>query len=953
MMAIKNLCVSVSVLALAFPALASAQTVTTSPEQPQPQWSESDRPAAAESTPPTDAAVADIVVTGSRAATNGNRAPTPVTVVTTQALLQSTPRSIPDALTKIPQFSQSTGPGRFQPGVSGLTSVGNYLNLRGVGINRSLILFDGRRVPANTDSGFVDTNTLPQLLIQRVDVVTAGASAAYGSDAVSGVVNFVLDRNFTGLKGVAQGGVSSRGDGGNYRLGLAGGLKFAGDRGHLLGSVEYSRQNAIQHDDRPLSGRFLSKGGAGTAASPYTIAENTSFQLFNPGGVVTSAGPLAGFYFVPGGIASIDPGQSIGGGLRSGGTPSRFSTGADIFPNVSTVQAYGRASFEVSPALVPYVDISFARSRSVSNNINTFTFGQTIFSGNAFLPAAAQSLLTAGGTPSFSMGRLNLEFPFYVGDVTSKSFTGSVGADGDLGGGWKYNAYYSHGEGRLNVQAENVLDNQKYFAASDAVRDASGNIVCRVTVTNPGLYPGCVPINLFGTGSPSPQSIAYVLGTSRFNTLNKLDVAAVNVSGTPLSLPGGDVSLAGGIEYRHQSLRQTTNADPASPPAFTGIRGVPAGSLAYSNTNAGSADGAYTVKEAYLEAIVPVFADFALGKSLELNAAGRVTNYSTSGTVVTWKAGGIYEPIDGLRFRVTRSRDIRAPSLTELFASLRQSQTPFNDIHTGASGSIFLQVVGNQDLKPEKADTFTVGAVLQPSILRGFSASVDFYDLKIDNAITTLTPANINQQCETSGGTLPICSLVVRPNGFSDRSPTNYPTSIRQVPFNAASLRTRGIDIDISQRFALGGETSLSTRVLANYLIDYETKITAIAAPIDESGILGRPHWSVTGFVDLKAGPFTASYQGRYYSRVVQDNVFVYTTGALHIPSYFISDLTLSMDFGKGAQTGTFFVTVNNLFDKQPPLAPQEQLPGYTYGTYFPAYDVVGRTFTAGVRFKF
>ena len=935
--------------AIFMPIVVGAQT-QTSPVPPVPDQPPQEGAAAVDqaSTAPND-----VVVTGSRLQSNGNRAPTPVTTVGAEQLLTSTPSNIPDALNKLPQFQLSTGPGRVSPGVTSLTNVGNYLNLRGIGINRSLILFDGRRVPATTDSGFVDTNTLPQLLVQRVDVVTAGASAAYGSDAVSGVVNFILDRQFNGLKGVAQSGITDRGDGANYRLGLAGGTAFADGRGHVVASVEHFGAKAIQRSARPLADRFYARGGAGTAASPYFTAANTAFQSYSAGGLVIGGGPLQGYQFVPGGLERVIPGTALGGGLCSGCNGGRFDTNSDLTPDVSTTQAYGRVSFEVASAFRPFVDVSYARSRYQSNAINTFVPSQTFYSGNPYLPTQAQALLDGAGAQSFRIGRLNLEFPFYRGDLVSTGFNATAGADGDLDGGWKYNGYYTHGEGRLSVAARNVLDNARYFAASDAVRDSASNaVVCRVTLTNPGLYPGCVPINLFGSGAPAASAVAYVLGTSRFETKNTLDVGAFSVSGAPFNLPAGEVQIAAGIEYRRQALLQTTNADPASPPAFTGIRGVAAGTLAYSNTNGGTADGSYTVKEAFAEIEVPLLRDSSLGHSFSLNGAVRVTDYSTSGTVVTWKGGGVYEPFDGLRVRVTRSRDIRAPNLVELFAGLRQSQNTFNDIHTGVSGSIFIQQSGNAALKPEKADTITAGIVVQPSFLRRFSASIDFYQVKINDAISTQTTLQINQLCEASNGTSPLCAFIRRPGPYSDRSAANYPISILQVPFNASSLTTRGIDFDIGQRLTLARNT-LSLRLLANYLDRFETRLSTAAPLIDQTGTLGLPRWTLTGTADYSVGAITVSYLGRFFSGVVQDKQFVYAAADLHVPSYFTSDLTLSVDVGREKQKATFFLTANNLFDRQPPIVPQDQLPGFNYPTFQPSYDAIGRTFTAGLRFRF
>ncbi|MEH3158550.1 MAG: TonB-dependent receptor [Sphingomonas taxi] len=899
----------------------------------------------------------DVVVTGSRIVRNGYSAPTPVTVATTTDLQLATPTNLSDGLNKLPQFQGSISPKSNSQLFANSGEHGNLLNLRGVGANRVLILLDGVRVPPTTYRGAVDSNIIPQLLVQRVDVVTAGASAAYGSDAVSGVVNYVLDGKFTGLRGVAQSGVSDRGDLGNYRLGLAGGLSFAGGRGHLLASYERFDSKGITRDARGYGGgryaavgRTAGAGTAGTAANPLVFISGGAATVQTFGGVI-SGGPLAGTVFLPDGTTrSLVAGTATGTpGINIGGDGFYLGDNNQLIAPLTTDQAFGRFTYELADNVTAYVQGSYSRSKTSYDTQANNILGGRIYSGNPFLPASVQSRLTATATDSFALFQyLQDSGPFHTEDTTDAYLVGG-GLKGTLGGGWKWNVDYLHGRAKTTVAQSNQFEVPKLYAALDAVRDTSGNIVCRVTITNPGLYPGCVPINVFG-GRPSAAALAYVTGTSRYEAVNVSDNVMAGISGDLFALPAGPVSIAIGGEYRKQKLDLTSNADPSVAVDFTGIRGNPVRTR-FVSLNVGSAHGDVSVKEAFGELAIPILKDTPFFRALDLNGAVRFTDYSTSGHVTTWKGGATWKPVDDLTLRVTRSRDIRAPALFDLFAGQQSTSSTILDPVTNTSGTVFQQPGGNVNLNPERADTLTFGAVVQPRFIPGFSVSIDYYRLTIRDAIVTPTGNEILTECFNSGSTSPVCSAITRP------TPTSFPTSIALIPQNLALLETAGIDVDATYRREIAGGT-FNARVYANFVDKFVQQTSSTQPRIDYAG------YGVNGTVNYARPKFKAAvslgYEKDGFNLFVQENIIgrvkigplqVYDVPAIKPVAY--TDLTIAQSIKASGGDAQFFLTVTNLFDKQPPLVPNAGVPGLYYPTLFSLYDIAGRTYTAGVRFRF
>ncbi|MDQ1159302.1 iron complex outermembrane receptor protein [Sphingomonas sp. SORGH_AS 950] len=893
----------------------------------------------------------DIVVTGSRVVRDGSKSPSPVTVLSAGELTRTAPSNIADGLNQLPQFSNSVSQTSYGQTNANTPSNGNYLNLRGIGPARALILFDGRRLPPTSFDGSVDVNTLPQMLVQRVDVVTAGASATYGSDAVSGVVNYVLDKTFTGVKYTLQKGVSTRGDAPSLRAGVAVGTGLLGDRAHLIASFEhYDSAGIFSRYDRRYAGNLYSLVGAGTAANPYVTAANTRLSFSSFGGLL----PALGLAFQPGGaLTAFNGGTATGNpSINIGGDGAYFDQ-LGLTGSLKTNQAFARLSMDVAPGVNAFVQGSYADSRNIGYYGSDFHFGSILFSPtNAFLSAQQQAQLTAasGGAP-ITMSRYSRDLGQRVSDAFNRSYNVTAGVDGRFGD-YRWNLAYSHGRTQLDVKGLEV-NNQKFYAALDAVRDGSGNIVCRVSLTNPGLYPGCVPLNLFGEGSPSAAAVAYVNDYSRYRVVNELDVVSGSISGSPFSSWAGPVSVAVGGEYRRQSLVETSNSDPGVATDFTGIRFVPSGTLGHSFTNVGSAKGRYDVKEVFGEVDIPLAKDSALGRSLNLNGAVRYTDYSTSGGVTTWKAGLVYQPVDDLVIRATRSRDIRAPTLYDLFAS--RSINVFGLSIPGV-GNFPTQAIsgGNAALKPEKGLTTSAGFVYSPSWLPGARLAIDYFDLKLRDAITVQDAQQAYDDCQASGGNAPVCNLIVRTSG------STVPTAILVSPLNSASLRTRGFDFESSYTFGVG-QGQLALRAFASYVPVLRLQTSATQPAEELAGTAntsvggngaGYPKWRGNLSVNYANGGFNLNVQERWIGRYDRSTraSYVIADASNRMPNVFYTDLNISYDVAGGRFSP--FVNVRNLFDRQAPLY-ASALPGLSYPANQSLHDVVGRYVTFGIRGKF
>lgn len=914
-----------------------------------------------------------IVVTGSRLQREtGYDQPSPVTVVGGDMLQKMAPSTIPDALNQLPQFIGS----QSRATCCGPSTSGNFLNLRGLGSQRVLILLDGDRVSATRETGDVDVNVLPELLVERVDIVTAGASAAYGSDAVTGVVNYVIDQDFEGIRFLAQSGLSSYGDNEEYRLGVAVGTSFADSRGSVIASVEHYNNNGLLVDARPEArdGHFL--GGVGSPDLPFVNLTGIRNLAATDGGlIINSTGlpfadagsPLAGNLFLPGGAGTrpFDPGTRIVGFL-----PTAVGGDGSIYGAVSALAAlenskfYGRMNYEFFDNLAGHIRVVVSESKTRQFPLESQQTGGTaftIFRENAFLPASVGAQMDQLGVSSFRLARSSKDWGLMVNDYTNRFLEINFGLDGTLIG-WDWQARYSHGRVTLNGGIGNNVILDRLYAAADAVSDPStGQPTCNVSLTNPGAFPGCVPINLFGQNSASPEALDYILGFSDQRIRNTQDYFGLTAQRSLFSLPGGDVILGIGYEHIARSLLQETNALAVSQINPTGVRGLPTSFCPSVNTcrfgrfnqgNFGAADASDTRNEVFAEISVPLLEGVTLAETLAIDAAFRHTNYENSGGVNTWKVGVNYAPISGLRFRGTASRDIRAPNLFELFAGPTRSfgntvliRDPENP--NPVPGSYVNLSQGNPALNPEIADTFTVGVVIEPPFLPGFSGSIDYWDVAISDEIINTSPQLVLDRC--AQGVQSACEAISRDPG------TGTITQIVLQRINQTQSAARGMDFDFSYVSELGGG-DLRLRLLASRL--FERSNTNEDVQIEFAGFAGTPEWSGNFSLNYDVGRFGFFWQQRLVGPV--DRWLFEPPGSQvfedpRFPAVTYTDISATWRIGEDERFEVFGI-VNNLFNRRPPIQPTPFVAGLAFPT-FPTgninYDIVGTQFTFGVRGTF
>lgn len=911
--------------------------------------------------------VQEIVVTASRVQRDGFTAPTPTTVFDSAAIEITNVTNIGQIMTEMPSFAPYVTPSTTTQSISAIGS--NLLNLRDIGSTRTLVLIDGRRhVPTTANAG-VDVNVIPAILLERVEVVTGGASAAWGSDAVAGVVNMILKKDYEGLSGSLQGGGTEHGDYRNYQAGLLFGTGFADGRGHFSVATEYVDNDGVMSAaDRDWSKRqwgLVTNPNYAPGNGEYRLALAPNFQSSSAteGGLIVS-GPLAGRDFGPGGVprsfttgdyfTGYGLGRSMSGG--SGVSPGMY---IPLSVPLTRSNAYTRLSFDFTDRLTGFVEGSYARSEgdnpwSWISFDNAIAGPATISVNNAFLPESIRNEMIALGQTSFQLGRFNRDFGGLHSDETMQTHRFVAGLDGRIGDGWTWQAYYQYGQNEQDSKLHNNRIAANYARAVNSVL-VGGVATCAVNAdANPANDdPACVPINLFGFGSPSAEALDYIHATSWRLVDLKQNAAALDLQGTPFSTWAGPVSIATGLEYRKDEIDST--ADPIS------LGRDPNAPGGFYLGNATELAGSVEVTEGFAEAVVPLLSDAPLVKSLEFNGAARFSHYRVEGLVnipaphtetnsfdeTTWKAGLSYEINDQVRLRATRSVDIRAPNVSELFTAqaVGTSAIIWNNLAT----PVRTVRGGNPLLNPEEADTVTFGVLYRPSWLQGLQVSVDYYDIQLDGAIGTLAPQEIADRCVA--GSAENCALITF-------GADGTPTGVSRQSININEARARGVDTEVSYLTrAFGGELNL--RLLATYADELSTsdgkKKIDRAGETGYNSVNGRAHWVGNVSATYARGPMTLYLGGRYIGSGNYDNTYN-LNGALDLennrmPSVFYVNTAVQYDLlSDGDNRLTLFANINNLFDKDPPVGPQNFSIPMQAGGY---YDVIGRRFALGMRFQY
>jgi outer membrane receptor protein involved in Fe transport len=976
----------------------------------------------------------EVMVTGSRIQrTDGFEAPTPVSVMGEDMLKEMASTTISQSVIQMPQFSGSLTSSNLSSNVGTGTAGANLLNLRSLNANRTLVLFDGKRlvpsvVGSGVNAGAVDTNSIPGELIQRVEVVTGGASASYGSDAVVGVVNFILNKDFTGTKFGVQGGESEEGDGENLKVSLTHGSEFADGRGHVLLAGEMTEDDGVNGTHRKWADREnwqLMANPAYTTANglpKYIIAPNVGPGNGTYGGLIINCRvgasatnlnanpgpgarcPLQGTQFVRGGatapfnfgsFVNNAPGTTMLGGDWE---QARIDQTTSIALPLARRNLFGRVSYDLTDTTNAYAEVGWSTTHShnrwVVPNLNNGGTGATIVSGNPFIPADLQAQMTASNVSQFTVGTFNGDMSPLQGINDRETRRAMLGLEGSfdlIGTGWKWDAYGGYDQTNIISKTPGDEITANWTAATRAIRDGSGNIVCdptffaSLTASNiaRGVAPpqaGCVPYNPMGLGVNSAEAIDYVSATGWSNMTIRQYQAGVNMSGEPFSTWAGPVSTAFGAEYRKQWVDgAVSDLDQAS---------------AFFAGNYKATDGSFNVKEGYFETIVPLLRDVPFAEAVDLNAGVRQTSYSVTGDATTWKVGASWTPVSDVRFRWTRSLDIRAPNLGEMFnpgvVGTGNTNDPFDGplnpatgLPTGASYLLKSTTPGSTELKPERGYTTGVGVVFQPRFIPRFNLSVDYYDIVIKDAISSFNNGTILQQCFNNyraTGSLAgsqFCDMIERQGPPTANGVFNQVSLITGSPLNLAGVSENGIDVNANYSIPLPrgdlrwyGMTSFIMQLKTQDPVNGELNGRGV---INTGGVTGinsgtniAPRYRYLTSLTYALEPVTAtlSMQGissGTYARglhACQSNCPPEVTGGAgfttinmnHIDAYQVFKLNVSYDMG---QYGEVYAVIDNLTNEDPPMIAGSFGAGYYQGQSNVDYDRIGRRYVLGYRATF
>lgn len=915
-----------------------------------------------------------IEVTGSRILREGAIAPSPVTVISGETLINTGAINIGEALNELPALASTyslANSGRFI-GTAGL----NILDLRNMGTARTLVLVNGKRhVSSSAGTASVDTNTIPSTWVDRVEVITGGASAVYGADAVTGVVNFVLKKNIEGFNFSATRGYADETSYNNSKYSISYGQDIDDGRGNIAFSAEYSGQERLNRLDDPR----LAQSNF-SLANPDQTEENKDSPAF-PDKIYT---PNAGYYAINNaGAYSVLPQwwSQITNTFNSDGSHRPIYLGntnidgikcadcdsfnlnqfSDLQPEFSRYNINLKANYDLTENLNAYFEAKYVNSQADDHGQPAFFFYDTdnvIHRDNPFLDESVTALMDENETDSLVVNRMMNDLGQRIENDTRETKRFVAGIEGTVLDNWDMEAFALFGQTDLERINRNNMIMANYFNALDAIRDENGNIRCR---SNEAVADGCVPINIMGVRPQSQEARDYINTVSIGNSVIKQTVVGGSMTNSALyDLPAGSVGFAAGIEYRKEES-VTEEPDNAEGTFFNVL---------------GEDRGSFNVKEAFVEFSVPLLSDVTMVEDLTAEAAVRAADYSTIGNATSWKLGLDWVVNSQLRIRATQSEALRAPNISEIFGApsqtfynvddackaseldnLLDSQSATRRANCAAMGipvdfdssydSATLEGLsgGNPDLKAEESTSTTIGFVYQPEFLEGFSMTVDYWKIELEDAISGLDSQDIIDRCVDSptGIDNQYCALITR-------DPTSHEiTLLKNFDLNIAGQEASGVDFEFGYDFELFGG-NLTTTLLGTYLIERKD------FPFQEEPENYEEFAGTTGEAEVQANLMMSyskdNWFGTWKTRYL-DSVSLYTdqelednpnpSNLMEYGTYFVSDMTAGYSFDNGV---TMSLGIDNVFNRD--------LPWGTSGTGSgsASYDNIGRFFYATVSFK-
>ncbi len=970
----------------------------------------------------------EIVVTGSRIASPTITSVSPVQVVSDLQIDQSGVSNVQDLLLENPVFGApalSRTNSAFLTSGTGAATV----DLRNLGTDRTLVLINGRRVVAGIPgSATVDLNMIPSQFIQRVDILTGGASSLYGSDAVAGVVNFVYKTNFEGIEGNAQYGLTERGDNRDYQANVTVGSNFSDNRGNIMMHLGYTNQGQLLSRQRPntrLDDTDTAFGFTGDPAD-YGIPREGTLSGIPPQGVFTSGG----CQFTYGPTGALERGFSASGGTISAaqstacGVPAGTALPARGFnrQNYRTiavpVERYlfaARAHYDLTDNIRFIGEGTYAKTTS-SRNIEPFGFSSAgaggAYSGvggnapietrvltpgtnaftivrNPFVPDAIYNAATdtnGDGLRDIGFSRRLLEFGNRRSSTTRDIYRFVAGFEGDVfADKFHWDLTYNYGQTTENQNGNGQINTVNFRNAFNVVTAQSVGLAggnTPVCADANARNTGCVPVNIFGLNTVSPEAIAYLQADQTFQTRITQQVVQGNFSGSVVDLPAGPLGVAVGFEYRKETSREDND------------------SLTNQGLNGGNAlpdtSGSFDVKEIYGEINVPLIHDTPFFRQLNLRGSGRISDYSTVGTVYSYSGGVEWMPIEAVRFSGTYARAVRAPNIGELFTGPSQTFPSVTDpcvgvratgggalgdacraapgvltniaaSSTGAFAATLLDRqgvsgfnTGNPNLRQETSDSWTASMTINPreiNALRNTVLRVDYFNIRIRDAINSFPRQFILDQCYGQQNAQ-YCDFITRRPAATPINSAGTLEFVDTQLVNAGRLATSGLDVTLTQRLPLGGiglPGDLNARVAYTHVFNGYVIPLPGADRDNFAGEIGAAKDRFTSSIGYVGEKFNLNFTGTYIGRSREDDLTLASldlpADAIKVPAKFYLDTQASF---KAASMYEFYFGVDNLLDTKAPNI-LSLSPFNTTGTDTNAgvYDVFGRRFYVGARFRF
>ncbi|MBL4815988.1 TonB-dependent receptor [Shewanella sp.] len=953
-----------------------------------------------------EAQVERIEVTGSRLRSTDMQGFSPVQVIDSSDIDMSSVANIQELLLKNPAFG-TPAISRTNSNFSTSSAGAAVVDLRNLGTERTLVLVNGRRfVSGIPGDSAVDLNSIPTQFIERVEIMTGGASAIYGSDAVAGVVNIIYKKDFEGIEFDVQRGQSAEGDSDETQIQFTMGTSSSDGKGNVMIHGAYTEQGAVYSRDRERSAVDQASEGAyftGLSEDFFT-ARRPFYSSYSPQGrffagdtqyTFNKAGELVEGWSTNGsdtteanGFNRMDyrtiaiPTERY---LLAASGKYEFVDGWNAFfegtyastQTSTALEPFPMASDDVYSASGGQMPLEY--EQFIESATNPGEYERTLVR-NAFVPDD----IFNSATDTNGDGIKDIFFTRRLADVAARGNTADrdtfrvvAGIDGEITEGWYLDAYYGYGQTKESQVGSGQFNSLNFRSALEAIEDEDGNIVCRDA---DAVAEGCAPVSVFGKGSISAEGAAYIDAPNMLTTFTSQTIAGLNVSGELFELPAGYVGLAGGVEYREEYSRSEFDALQAS--GLNGGNAIP------------RTEGEFDVIEYFAEINVPILSDVFLAQQLNLRGALRLSDYSTVGNTESWNIALDWAPIDGVRFRGIRAQSTRAPNINELFSPPSQTYPtgltdPCLGVTAATSGSqaeacradagvmsninangeftlsqADLQGIsgfnrGNPDLDAEEGKSWTFGVTISPeglAVIEDFDFNIDYYDIEIKDAIVSTPRQFILEDCY--GGTGETCSFVTRRAKDTGPNSAGSLEYIDSAVTNSGGFANEGIDLVVTyakdfEDYGLAGQ--VNARLAYTYVIDAYTIPLPGSEKDQNKGEIGAAENKFYLSLGYNYEDLTVSWSTTFIGESYLDDQFLtaygYEPESVGIGSVTYHDLNVAYQPWDMAE---FYIGVNNLFDQEPPKL-ITGLPGSNTGTETDAgtYDPIGRRYYAGVRLTF